>query len=125
MKPVLTPWLERVARAVRAIPRGETASYAQVALLAGKPGAARAVVRALHALEGVPWWRVVKSDGTVAKEMAAEQLPRLEREGVALSGRTVLGRGRTRAKKPGASRRRRPDGGADTDARSVARRGLR
>ncbi len=84
-----TPFAARVAAVVRAIPKGTTLSYAQVALLAGKPGAARAVVRALYATKGIPWWRVIKSDGTVAKEMAQEQVPRLRREGVAVVGRRV------------------------------------
>lgn len=79
----------RVGAVVRSIPRGKTLGYAQVALLAGRPGAARAVVRALHALKGVPWWRVRKSDGTVAKEIAAQQVPKLRREGVKVTGRRV------------------------------------
>jgi methylated-DNA-protein-cysteine methyltransferase-like protein len=89
-------WAQRVAEVVSAIPRGQTASYAQVALWAGKPGAARAVAQALHALDDAPWWRVVKSDGTVAAAMLATQGPRLRREGVALDGRRVL-RGAGRA----------------------------
>lgn len=83
-KKTLTPWLQAVDRAVRAIPRGQTASYARVALMAGKPGAARAVVQALHRLEGIPWWRVVRSDGTLAAQVAAEQGRRLAQEGVRL-----------------------------------------
>jgi methylated-DNA-protein-cysteine methyltransferase-like protein len=101
-----TPWLERIAAVVAAIPRGHTASYSQVALMAGKPGAARAVVRALHALDDVPWWRVVKSDGTVAREMFATQAPRLRREGVQLSGRRVVKRGPDAATPARASRAR-------------------
>ncbi|MBL8939987.1 MAG: MGMT family protein [Archangium sp.] len=84
-----TEWEQAVARAVKAIPKGQTAGYALVALLAGKPGAARAVVRALHGLDEVPWWRVIKSDGTVAKEMFTKQAPKLKREGVTLTGRRV------------------------------------
>ncbi|MFZ5443471.1 MAG: MGMT family protein [Myxococcota bacterium] len=91
-QPELTPWLKAVRRAVRAIPRGETASYARVALMAGKPGAARAVVRALHALDDVPWWRVLRSDGTVAPQIADEQRARLTAEGVVFSGRRVVSR---------------------------------
>lgn len=79
-----TPWLRAVARAVNAIPKGQTASYARVALMAGKPGAARAVVRALHALDDLPWWRVIRSDGTVAPQVAVEQRKRLKAEGVTL-----------------------------------------
>lgn len=82
LKPEKSPWLQAVERAVKAIPRGETASYARVALMAGKPGAARAVVRALHALDGIPWWRVLRSDGTVAPQVATKQLQLLRREGV-------------------------------------------
>lgn len=85
----MTPWVQAVARAVKSIPRGKTASYAQVALLAGKPGAARAVVRALWEAKGIPWWRVIRSDGTVAPPVAAEQTKHLAREGVRLDGRRV------------------------------------
>ncbi|MDP1828148.1 MAG: MGMT family protein [Archangium sp.] len=95
----LTPWLTAVERAVRSIPRGQTASYARVALMAGKPGAARAVVQALHRLEGIPWWRVLRSDGTLAPQVAAEQARRLAKEGVKLGrsgSRVSLTRARTR-----------------------------
>lgn len=85
----LTDWETAVAAAVKAIPKGKTASYSLVALLAGKPGRARAVVRALHTLKGVPWWRVIKSDGTVAKEIAGKQAPKLRAEGVEVKNRRV------------------------------------
>lgn len=85
----MTPWLEAVARAVKAIPKGKTASYAQVALMAGKPGAARAVVRALHALDDLPWWRVIRSDGTLAEPVATKQAALLRREGVRVEKRRV------------------------------------
>ncbi len=89
-------WPETVAAVVKAIPKGKTLSYAQVALRANKPGAARAVVRALHALEDVPWWRVIRSDGTVAPQMLADQAPKLRREGVKLAGRRVPASARLR-----------------------------
>ena len=85
-----TPWLKAVRRAVRAIPKGQTASYARVALMAGRPGAARAVVQALHRLEGLPWWRVVRSDGTLAPQVAVEQRRHLAEEGVLFSGTRKL-----------------------------------
>ena len=85
-----SPWLQAVARAVKAIPRGQTASYARVALMAGKPGAARAVVRALHALDDIPWWRVIKADGTLAPQVATRQAAKLKREGVQIVGRRVV-----------------------------------
>jgi methylated-DNA-[protein]-cysteine S-methyltransferase len=37
-----TPFLERCAEALRAIPRGELVTYGELAALAGSPGAARA-----------------------------------------------------------------------------------
>ncbi len=78
----MTPWVKRVYDVVCSIPKGRTLGYAQVAMRAGKPGAARAVVRALHAMKGAPWWRVTRSDRTLAKEIAAQQRKKLLAEGV-------------------------------------------
>jgi methylated-DNA-protein-cysteine methyltransferase-like protein len=80
------PFPEAVRRAVRAIPRGEVRSYSQVALYAGRPGAARGVGRELKTLENVPWWRVLRADGTLAPAVAVEQSRRLRAEGVRLEG---------------------------------------
>jgi len=82
---------ERVARAVRAIRRGTVSSYGQVAERAGAPRGARAVVQALNRLRGLPWWRVIRSDGTLAPEVAKEQARRLRAEGVEVRGRRVEG----------------------------------
>lgn len=58
---------ERVRNVVRAIPKGETRTYKEVAEAAGSPGAARAVgsVMRNNYLPDVPCHRVVKSDGTM------------------------------------------------------------
>ena len=96
-KTTLSPWLKAVDRAVRSIPKGQTASYARVALMSGKPGAARAVVQALHRLKDLPWWRVLRSDGSLAPQVAVEQARRLGRDGVKLV-RSPKG-GRVRLKK--------------------------
>jgi methylated-DNA-protein-cysteine methyltransferase-like protein len=85
----MTPWLRSVERAVKAIPKGQTVSYGQVAMLAGRAGGARAVVRALHLLEGVPWWRVIRSDGSIAAPVRAEQSRKLRAEGVDVKGGRV------------------------------------
>ncbi len=79
----------RVFDVVRSIPRGRVLSYSRVALYAGKPGAARAVVQALRRIGGIPWWRVIRSDGTIAPEMMATQARRLRDEGVRVEGRRV------------------------------------
>lgn len=63
-----TPFQERVWRALRSIPAGETRSYAELAAAVGSPGAVRAVGTANGANPVwlvVPCHRVVRSDGTV------------------------------------------------------------
>jgi len=45
--PALSPFAQRVLAACRAIPFGETRTYAQLAVAVGAPGAARAVGRVL------------------------------------------------------------------------------
>jgi methylated-DNA-protein-cysteine methyltransferase-like protein len=75
--------------AVRAIPRGEWASYGEVARRAGLPRAARLVGYALrHAPAGLdlPWHRVVGAGGRISlpagSSSRTEQLRRLAAEGV-------------------------------------------
>ncbi len=76
-----------VERVVRAIPPGETLFYAQVALRAGRPGGARSAARAMRfCSKGTPWWRVIRSDRTLAAEVAEEQARRLRKEGVTVRG---------------------------------------
>jgi len=77
----VTKFQRAVARVVRRIPRGTTLSYGEVALRAGKPGAPRAVVAALNRLDGVPWWRVARHDGTLAPQVARQQAQLLRQEG--------------------------------------------
>jgi methylated-DNA-protein-cysteine methyltransferase related protein len=77
----LTPFLKAVRKVILAIRRGTTLAYGEVALRAGKPRGARAVVRALHVLDDVPWWRVCRSGGTFAPQVAFEQEQLLRQEG--------------------------------------------
>lgn len=44
------------------------------------------MVRALRLLEGLPWWRVIRSDGSLAEQVRAEQGRRLRAEGEAVKG---------------------------------------
>lgn len=56
-------------KAIKAIPRGKIATYAQIAALAGNHRAARQVVRVLHASSGkdrLPWHRVINSRGGIS-----------------------------------------------------------
>ncbi len=64
----LTMFQERVIEIVRAIPPGETLTYAQVATLAGSPGAARAVGTVMSSNPVplvVPCHRVVGASGSL------------------------------------------------------------
>ena len=63
-----TPFQRSVWKALRRIPYGKTASYAQIASAVGRPRACRAVGMACHrnpVLLFVPCHRVVASDGSL------------------------------------------------------------
>lgn len=87
---------ERIYTLVRQVPKGQVATYGQIAFVAGLPSA-RIVGRALSTLPSgkrVPWHRIVNSQGRIsvragASMADAEQARRLRAEGVLLdpSGR--------------------------------------
>lgn len=88
----MTPFTQRVYALVRTIPRGRILSYGEVAALAGKPRAPRAVGGALSAIPDdmeIPWWRVVNSAGRISTSpihhTAQIQRAMLEDEGVEFS----------------------------------------
>lgn len=89
----MSPETERVLAVLSALPKGRVASYGQVAAAAGIPNGARLVARVLHSMSrthGLPWHRVIRSDGTIAlREGEGFELQRtlLEAEGVAVDGR--------------------------------------
>ncbi|MDD3982138.1 MAG: MGMT family protein [Spirochaetales bacterium] len=78
-----------IVEVIRSIPYGRVISYGKVAELAGCPrsGAdARRVARVLHSMSknySLPWWRVVKRDGSIGLREASDlQRKLLEEEGV-------------------------------------------
>ena len=75
---------EEMLERVRAIPPGFVRTYGDVS-----PGAPRFAGSVLHACAdaSVPWWRVVRADGSLAK--GAEQRRLLVREGVPFKGPRV------------------------------------
>ncbi len=82
---------QRIWQTVLSIPAGKVASYGQVADLAGLPGRARLVGKALGyapAELAVPWYRVLRSDRSLAftqgSASAEEQRQRLLAEGVVI-----------------------------------------
>ncbi|HEV8339516.1 MAG TPA: MGMT family protein [bacterium] len=79
----------RIYAVVRNVPSGRVATYGEVARLAGLRGGARTVGWALAgaAADRIPWWRVVRGDGTIApRPAAARQRRRLQREGIRFAG---------------------------------------
>ncbi|MBN1241824.1 MAG: MGMT family protein [Spirochaetales bacterium] len=91
---------QRIIEVLRRIPRGRVSSYGAVAARAGLPNGARQVARLLHSSsrkEDLPWFRVVRSDGSIALEPGCgfeEQSARLAAEGVEVGpgGRVDLDR---------------------------------
>lgn len=92
----------RILAAIRAIPRGQVAGYGEVAARAGLPGRARLVARVLAGNDdpGLPWHRVLRSDGRIAMPEGSrgwrEQSQRLRSEGVVVE-RGRVKRGKTRS----------------------------
>ena len=89
----ITNFAAQVYAVVKNIPAGEVMAYGQVAALAGRPGAARAVGNILHHNpheSDIPCHRVVNSKGRLALNFAfngpTEQKHRLEQEGVKVVG---------------------------------------
>lgn len=87
-------WRAGVYAVVSCIPAGFVLGYRDVGVLLGRPRSARQVGYALSALPAdrpVPWWRVVRSNGTIALQgdpsRGARQAALLRQDGVVLSGR--------------------------------------
>jgi len=64
---VMTDFRSNVMAVVKEIPKGKTMTYGQVAVAAGKPGAARAVgaIMRTNYDPAIPCHRVVRADGTM------------------------------------------------------------
>lgn len=72
----------RIVERIKAIPKGFVRTYGDI-----EPHAPRMVGRVLSQTSGLPWHRVVRADGSVAK--GTRQLELLRREGVPLIGERV------------------------------------
>lgn len=82
----MTDFQKIIIQIVGAIPKGETMSYGQVAHLAGRPGAARAVgsFLAQNTNTNVPCHRVIRADGKIGKYnglLGSSKKALLEKEG--------------------------------------------
>lgn len=89
-KATTTNLYDRIYAIARQIPRGQVATYGQVARLAGLPGYARQVGYALFRIDkdsDVPWQRVVNAKGEISRSplrYGSDDLQRvlLEDEGI-------------------------------------------
>jgi methylated-DNA-protein-cysteine methyltransferase related protein len=91
-KPASEDCAAAIRKAIRQIPRGKVATYAQVAAAAGYPLHHRQVAQVLRQSgESLPWQRVVGAGGAIRLryDMAHEQRFRLEMEGVRFRGQRV------------------------------------
>lgn len=82
--PAAPGFFELVYAIVRRIPRGRVLSYGQIARMLGMPRMARQVGWAMRRCpDGLPWQRVVKADGSIARNgFSALRRALLEQEGV-------------------------------------------
>ncbi|MEO7428315.1 MAG: MGMT family protein [Acidimicrobiales bacterium] len=87
----MTPLQQRFREVVADLAVGEVVSYGEVARRAGRPGTARAVggFLAEHGAD-LPWWRVVRADGSLATHHQREQATRLRAEGVEVRAGRVI-----------------------------------
>jgi len=84
---------DAVSATVLAIARGDISTYGEVAEEAGFPGAARAVGTLLSRTSGLPWWRVIASNGRLVPGMEVEHAQRLRAEGIEVMNGAVVMRG--------------------------------
>jgi alkylated DNA nucleotide flippase Atl1 len=78
----------RVLAVIRRIPPGRVLTYGDVAALAETDATARDVGQVLvrHGeQEGVPWWRVLRADGTPPPHLLDRQLSLLRAEGTPMA----------------------------------------
>jgi methylated-DNA-protein-cysteine methyltransferase-like protein len=85
-----TDFQQRVVALVEGLAPGEIVTYGELALEAGRPGAARAVGNIMATVSGLPWWRVVRADGRLLPGHEPEQARRLRSEGVAVRGTRIV-----------------------------------
>ena len=85
--------MQRVLTVVRRVPSGKLVTYGDVARLAGRPGAARAVgtIMSRAPLPGLPYHRVVAAGGRLGGYGGSEALKAnlLRAEGIVVHGHRI------------------------------------
>ena len=98
-------YVEAVLRLVERVPAGRVTTYGDLAEAVGRGGPRQVGTVMATWGGGVPWWRVVRADGSPARGHEAEALRRLAAEGTPLRGpRVVMAQARLGAgvSRPGA-----------------------
>ncbi len=87
---------ERIWQVVYRIPKGQVATYGQIALLAGLPRAARLAGSSLKGLPkdtSIPWHRVINAQGRISLPPSSpsykEQIKRLTEEGILIHNQKI------------------------------------
>ena len=80
---VIKPHYAQIWQTIQLIPQGKVACYGQIADLAGLPGRARLVGKALGCVpeagwrgQAVPWYRVINSQGKISFPIGGEPFER-------------------------------------------------
>jgi methylated-DNA-[protein]-cysteine S-methyltransferase len=88
-----TSFSEKIYAMTKKIPWGKVSTYKQVAILAGKPNAYRAVGNVLNknSDKSVPCYRVVRADGSVGNfnRGANEKIKTLKSEGIEIENKKI------------------------------------
>lgn len=85
----MTPFVRAVLDAVDRIPPGRVMSYSDVAeFVSAGSGRAVGTVMAQYGAE-VPWYRVVRADGSCAEGVRDRQVAMLRADGVPMDGQRV------------------------------------
>lgn len=77
----LTPFQQHVVAVVGGLEAGDLMTYGEVAVEAGHPGAGQAVANVLRRVPGLPWWRVLPTDGRLYRQHRVAATPLLLAEG--------------------------------------------
>lgn len=79
----MTEFEQQIVLAIAGLREGEVVTYGDIAERAGNPKAPRAVGRLLSNSElELPWWRVIRSDGSLLQSHLKTQIELLSEEGV-------------------------------------------
>src|SRR4030095_13714400 len=104
-RPAPSVFAQRVLRVLQPIPPGRVATYGDVALIAGRPGAARAVGNIMRSarMPGLPYHRIVAAGGRVGGYGANPQMKAalLRAEGLTVVGTRIRNFARVRVQSGG------------------------